>query len=221
MNQAINVETWHKTYSEGKSLLVYPDESVVTVLNSLRGKIKNGIDIGCGAGRHALLMAEYGIDAYGIDSSAAGIEFAKAQAQARGLTNAQFDCCQVQDITSDKKYDLIICWGVLHYLSEDAQLALRNWIKAHLADNGVFILTMRSIADSRYQPENKQTDNHYIVDYFKTETSTKQTLMQFWDQAGVEAFLADFKSIELGHRSIEPIGKLGLKTSHWLIKAQH
>ena len=43
------------------------------------------LDLGCGVGRHALLLAEHGFDVEAIDGSLAGLAVVRETAAARGL----------------------------------------------------------------------------------------------------------------------------------------
>jgi cyclopropane fatty-acyl-phospholipid synthase-like methyltransferase len=43
------------------------------------------LDLGCGVGRHALLFAEHGFTVEAIEGAAAGLQFARREAAARGL----------------------------------------------------------------------------------------------------------------------------------------
>lgn len=214
----LNVETWNSVYSEGRSLLYHPDETIVSFLSRNKGKYKKGIDIACGAGRHTLLMAEMGIEAYGIDSSEASIKYAKEQAKLRNL-NAHFEHCLAQDMHfENESFDIAIMWGLLHYLSIDDQKTVVDTAHKILKKEGTLLLTLRSIEDSRAKDGKEVEPNRYLVDYFDKDTkSPKQTLMYFWDETGVRKLLSNFRQVSLGHRVIEPIGMLGVKTAHWLI----
>src|SRR5215469_1062059 len=59
-----------------------PAFQVLADAGVLRGRV---LDIGCGTGEHALMAAQSGLEAVGIDSSSAAIEIAKRKAQERGL----------------------------------------------------------------------------------------------------------------------------------------
>lgn len=217
----LNVETWDKVYSQGRSLLVYPDEIVVSSLNRHSGEFKKGIDLACGAGRHAILMSQMGIESIGVDSSKSSIEFAKKRSKDMGLSNINFINSLVQDVELEKEsFDIVIAWGLIHYLEKKDQEFFLAKVRHILKSNGLFLLTLRSTEDSRKSTGIKIEDNRYLVDYFDGETNeVKRTKMYFWNERGVRNLLKDFSKINLGHRVIEPIGELGTKSAHWLIEA--
>lgn len=215
----LNVKTWDKVYSEGRSLLEYPDETIVSFLS--KKKYRKGLDIGCGAGRHTFLMNSYGIEAYGIDSSEAAITYSKKKANELGLKDIYFENKLAQDIQfAEESFDLIIVWGLFHYLNENDREELLHKVYHLLIPGGTLLCTLRSKEDTRFEQGKKIGENQYLVNYFDAEKNAPlQTVMYFWDEQEVRKFLSSFRDIQLGHRTIEPIGKLGIKTSHWLIAA--
>lgn len=219
--KSLNVETWDKVYSEGRSLLIWPDENVVSSLNRHKGKFTKGIDLACGAGRHAILMAQMGIESVGVDSSNASIDFAKMRSASLGLNNIEFMNGLVQDVELEKEsFDIVIAWGLIHYLEKKDQEIFLNKVWSILKPNGMFLLTLRSQEDSRMVSGEKIDDNRYLVDYFDSGLNeVKQTEMFFWDECGARKLLKNFSKLELGHRIVEPIGSLGNKTAHWLVEA--
>jgi len=83
---------------------------------TIRGRV---LDAGCGTGEHALLAAERGFDATGIDMAAAAIEQARAKARDRGLA-AQFLVHDALDIVSlGTQYDTVLDSGLFHVFEDD------------------------------------------------------------------------------------------------------
>jgi SAM-dependent methyltransferase len=66
------------------------------------------LDVGCGPGRHALALAERGIEATGIDASPAFITLARAAAERRALP-ATFAVQDVRDLDAEGDFDAAIC----------------------------------------------------------------------------------------------------------------
>lgn len=218
----LNVETWNNVYAEGRSLLQYPDEIIISSLNKHKGQFSKGLDIACGAGRHTFLMNDFGIEAKGIDSSVAAITYAKKKADELGLTNTSFENKLVQDLTeSSDVYDVIIVWGLIHYLEEQEQTDLINKVYSMLKPGGVLLSTLRSTRDSRMIKGKHIDGDKFLVDYFDRKSdSPKQTIMYFWDEMGVRNKLNMFNEVSLGHRSVDPIGDLDHTMAHWLIEAR-
>lgn len=66
------------------------------------------LDIGCGTGEHALMVAAMGLDATGIDGAASAIRIAREKARDRGLT-ARFLVADALDLGGlDEHFDTVI-----------------------------------------------------------------------------------------------------------------
>jgi SAM-dependent methyltransferase len=79
------------------------------------------LDVGCGTGEHALLAANHGADALGVDVAPAAIELARAKAAQRGLI-AQFavgDALDLGPLGLAETIDTVIDSGVFHVFSDD------------------------------------------------------------------------------------------------------
>ena len=133
----------------------------------------------------------------------------------------EFDNIQVQDLVTEKEtYDLIIIWGVLHYLKESDRISLFNQLYDMLKVGGKILCTLRSNDDSRCDETKKVGENRYQVDYFDlSTTSPKQTILSFWNYEEVVKMFEKYSELTLGHRRMEKMGEIGTKSSHWLIGA--
>ena len=81
------VEAWDKRWatSEGRADWLEPHPAVVAILPELHARgARRVLDLGCGVGRHALLLA-HGFDVEAIDGSLAGLAVVRETAAARGL----------------------------------------------------------------------------------------------------------------------------------------
>ena len=63
------------------------------------------LDVGCGPGRHATLLAERGISVHGVDISRRFIELASATAP----TGATFERLDARSLPYDAEFDAVIC----------------------------------------------------------------------------------------------------------------
>lgn len=108
------------------------------------------LDVGCGTGTLALLLAENGHETTGTDFAPKMVAEAKKKAKALSL-NVTFD---VQDASAPnfapKSFDAIICRQVLWALP-DAKLALTNWANL-LKPGGVILLIEGLFASGRGMP---------------------------------------------------------------------
>jgi SAM-dependent methyltransferase len=77
------------------------------------------LDVGCGPGRHAHLLAERGIAVHGIDISHRFVELARAAAPA----GATFERCDARAMTFDAEFDaaICLCQGAFGLMTADGQ----------------------------------------------------------------------------------------------------
>jgi cyclopropane fatty-acyl-phospholipid synthase-like methyltransferase len=86
----------------------------------LRGRV---LDIGCGTGEHALMAAQHGLEAVGIDSSHQAIEIARRKTRERGL-NVRFLVHNALDLASiGEQFDTVLDSGLFHVFSDEHRAA--------------------------------------------------------------------------------------------------
>ena len=92
----------------------------------LRGRV---LDIGCGTGEHALMAAQHGLDATGIDSAPAAIESARRKAAERGL-NVRFLVHNALDLESlGEQFDTVLDSGLFHVFDDRDRAAYVESLK--------------------------------------------------------------------------------------------
>ena len=94
------------------------------------------LDIGCGTGRHAELLADDGFEVAGLDRSEGMIE--QARSRRSDIAYHVGDACEFE---LGKKYDVVSAlFHVVSYLTEDDQLqAAFKSIRNHLTPGGLFV----------------------------------------------------------------------------------
>ena len=103
----------------------------------LRGRV---LDIGCGTGEHALMAAELGLEATGIDSSPRAIALARRKAQDRNLAA----CFLVKDVletpTRDEHYDTALDCGLFHVFDDDDRAIFVRNLTATVGAGGHYFM---------------------------------------------------------------------------------
>lgn len=101
------------------------------------GGLGDVLSLGCGRGQFEVLVAEAADHVVGIDLSEESIEDARARAVAEGIENVEFVCADLVDFEPDRQFDVVLCMGFLHHLSDDEGRALMKNVRAHLRDGGL------------------------------------------------------------------------------------
>jgi cyclopropane fatty-acyl-phospholipid synthase-like methyltransferase len=77
------------------------------------------LDAGCGTGEHALLAAQKGLDATGIDFAPTAIALAQQKAKERGLT-ARFVVWDALDLPAlGERFDTVLDCGLFHVFDDE------------------------------------------------------------------------------------------------------
>jgi cyclopropane fatty-acyl-phospholipid synthase-like methyltransferase len=103
-----------------------PTFQILADAGELRGRV---LDIGCGTGEHALMAAQRGLEAVGIDSSPTAIEIAKRKARERGL-NARFLVHNALEVASiGERFDTVLDSGLFHVFNDEHRAAYVEALK--------------------------------------------------------------------------------------------
>ncbi len=174
-----------KAYDLGNQRIVkgygWPNEvdpQVIKFFQFIKDQVKSGkaLDIGCGQGRHALYLAQQGLESYGIDYLVRPIQEAKETAKKLNLSNAHFKVTDLFNLEFPENYfDLIIDWSVLdHVHPNEWNIYLKNILKV-LKVNGYLCLIEFSASDSRIKNKLKNFamdkgsyDHYFREDELKT-----------------------------------------------------
>lgn len=134
------MESWDERYAGGKYSSAEPHKLLI----ELTGKLKAGkaLDLACGVGRNAILLAEKGWQVTAVDNSRVGIEIAKRRASEKNLS-IDFRTADLEkdefEIEKDA-YDLICDF---YYLQRELFAKIKAGVKA----GGVVISTIHIYGD--------------------------------------------------------------------------
>lgn len=102
--------------------------------------VKTILDLGCGTGGHAIILAKRGYKVTGIDRSSAMLASAEKKTQDEGV-KIKYHESSIQDLFLNKRFDAVISmFAVMSYQTRNADLASACSIAHnHLKKNGIFI----------------------------------------------------------------------------------
>ena len=109
------------------------------------------LDLGCGTGSHALVLAKRGYRVTGIDSSAGMLRVARAKA--RGRPNPAFVRADMRRFDLGRTFDAAVCMdgAFTHLLTERDLLEHLRTVRRHLRPDGVYVFEFA-------QPLTKETE---------------------------------------------------------------
>ncbi|MDU4695589.1 MAG: class I SAM-dependent methyltransferase [Paenibacillus sp.] len=129
--------------------LLYQDKDYSTEVDYIDGLIKkfspeaNSIlELGCGTGKHAMLLAQKGYNIHGVDISSEMLRQAELEIEKHKMSDRiNLSHGDIRDIRINQKYDVVISlFHVMSYQTMNADIE-RAFLTAshHLKPNGIFI----------------------------------------------------------------------------------
>lgn len=203
-----NREAWNTHYDRSRSVLDYPDENLVRLLQKQpRGP---ALDYGCGSGRHVRLLHDLRFSpVYATDASDRALDMCRERfgvaGQAQIIRLPQMDAGPHIPV-SDRAFQTIVCWGVLHYNPPETVAALLGEFRRILKPEGVLLGTLRAASDT----------------HFRTNPDMDGAEIFYYDEASARASLsAVFEDVRLGYAERAPVGDLDHRICHWVFEARN
>lgn len=164
--------------------------------------VKCVLDLGCGSGRHVILLAREGYDTYGIDISQRVIAFAQQWLEREGL-KADLKVGSATNLPwGERTFDVVISHGVLDHMRwEDARQATKEVARV-LKPQGLFYVSLVSTRESGYG-QGQQIDEYlYVV----PEGSESGTIQRFFEFTHIFELLNDsFEVLDVVHDEWEAV----------------
>jgi SAM-dependent methyltransferase len=114
-----------------------PALAELAAADAIRGRV---LDVGCGTGEHALMAADLGLPATGIDVSPLAIEIAKRKAAERGLP-ARFTVHDVLDLAAlGEQFDTVIDSGLFHVFGDGDRLRYADGLRRVIPAGGRYFM---------------------------------------------------------------------------------
>ncbi len=161
------------------------------------------LDFGCGSGRHIPLLLESGYTVNGCDSSKNAIEHCSSLYPAASFSVSK-DFSVPTSGAPDGLYDVIVCWGVLHYMPTLEAKKLLSVLTRALRPDGFILGTLRKDSDTHFK--------HSAVSGSSIYLSSEQDLNLLLGE--------EFSNFEYGYMERTPLGKLDQIVAHWFFRAR-
>lgn len=102
-------------------------------------KINSILDLGCGTGRHTIILSERGYNLVGVDQSERMLSEARRKSFKKKFS-IDFVKADIRDVDIKRKFDaIILMFAVLSYQTTNSDVqAVFKTIKKHLKPNGIF-----------------------------------------------------------------------------------
>jgi len=167
MQTGTAIDAWDKRWAtdEGRADWLDPHPEVLALLPELKARgTKTARDLGCGVGRHALLLAKSGFAVEAFDGSETGLDVLRDTAAARGLTlgfrHGNADALPY----ADGVFDFVLSWNVIYHgtLGDAGARIAEIW--RVLKPGGLYQGTMLPTRNSNYGVGRRIAPDTFVID---------------------------------------------------------
>jgi cyclopropane fatty-acyl-phospholipid synthase-like methyltransferase len=206
---------WELAWREGRWEEASPPlaEVVEFAKDLKREGARTILDIGCGAGRHSILLGKQGFQVAALDISETALKTLDGRLRAASIANVTLVKHEMWDLPFiDRYFDGIICTNVLHHgklveIKRTVREVRRVMSKGALA----FIVAL-SVADFRKGNGKKLEPNTYVF----TGGDERGIVHHFFSRSELLSCLRGMKLVSLKERLI-PVEEGGNR-AHFLVK---
>ncbi len=169
------------------------------------------LDLGCGHGRHVILLAEQGYKAYGLDISDVALDFAKRRLKSVGL-KARLTIGSGTDLPYvDERFELVISHGLIDHVTLTESQRIVSEANRVLKAEGLFYVDLISTLESGYKTGEPIGDKTYVI----TDGDEKGAIQRFFDIDDVLALLdPKFDVLDVVLDQWEPLLGAGFSSLH-------
>jgi SAM-dependent methyltransferase len=127
------------------------------------------LDVGCGPGRHAVPLAESGLQVVGVDVSRRFLDIAAETARAAGVSMSLFEV-DARGMPFDDEFDaaISICQGAFGVMGKDDALVLRRMAEATKRGGWVVVTVASAYFEARMDREEASFDPDTGIVHEKT-----------------------------------------------------
>lgn len=148
-----------------------PPDLLVELVDAGKVKSCRAIDLGCGAGNHAVYLAGRGFEVTGVDISPTAIKIAKENAQRKGV-NCNFLVTDVVEGLDGLRqtWQFAYGWGLLHHISPEQRQKYVENVARILDPEAKYLSVSFSEKDTGFGGAGKRRQSHLgTILYFSSE----------------------------------------------------
>jgi len=199
------------TNAAGRADWLAPEPEVVQALDLLKARgARRALDLGCGVGRHARVLADAGLEVHAADASASGLEYARAQDAGSTIRWAR-SVFTVLPFAS-AAFDFALAWNVIYHGDRIIVAGALAELARVLRPGGLLQITMLSKRNALFGLGTAVAADTFVAD---TDDEEKRHPHYYCDALGLVALLEAFEPLYLLDREQTKPGSY-----HWVVLAE-
>lgn len=205
--------TWDQrwTNAAGRADWLAPESEIVQALDLLKTRgARRVLDLGCGVGRHAHVLADVGLEVHAADASASGVVYARAQDPSGTI------CWTRSDFTSlpfaPAVFDFALAWNVIYHGDRVIVARALAELARVLRPGGLLQITMLSKRNALFGQGTAVAADTFVAD---TDDEEKRHPHYYCDAVGLLGLLDAFEPLYLLDREQTKPGSY-----HWVVLAE-
>ena len=208
---------WNTAWSteSGRENWISPEPDVAELARDLYASAgaRTALDLGCGVGRHALMLARLGYATTGVDMAENGLNELRKNAAAERLRIETVVAPMTRLPIPDASFDFVVAYNVIYHGDADVVRATLAEIRRVLRVGGVYCGTMLSKRSRALAKGRQVAPNTYVWDDREEEKTHPHF---FCDAAELVELLAGLELSYLEDRR----GSRSPENRHWHLTAE-
>jgi SAM-dependent methyltransferase len=207
--------TWDDKWRDEKTIgkWLTPDPGVEQLVRERRThETQRALDLGCGPGRHVVLLARHGYETHGSDFSPAAVEHCRRWLRREGLsaTVRQGDMADIR--APDGFFDLIVAFNVIYHTTWTGMKEMAALLRRKLRPGGCLFVTLKSPA-TWYFGRGRQLEPGTFLRPPKRDRPTKDIPVHFSTEEEADELFSAFHVVSKRH--VEQVPPNGKRLARW------
>ncbi len=216
----MKAEAWDQLWrgKERQLLWSQPDPDVVDLMPQLRREsVSRALDLGCGLGRHVILMAGIGFEVYGLDPSSYAVEHCIGWLEAEGLQANVIHGEMYPLNFAEDFFDFVLAWNVIYHATRAQMVDALAEISRVLRSKGLLYLTLNSTRNKHFGRGSEVEPGTFR----NPEKEDGQHLHHYSDEKDVRYLLGGWHIESIRESEESLTGRPFPGSWHWMILARN
>lgn len=150
----------------GRQDWLLPEPEVLEVAEALHlQRAYRILDLGCGVGRHSLMLAREGFEVDALDGSPTAVALTRQAAAEAGLNVVAREGLMTALPYADGSFDFVLAWNVIYHGGPEVVSHVIGEIRRVLQPHGWFLGTLLTTRNSNYGRGREVAPDTFVIDH--------------------------------------------------------